>query len=331
MLEQHKNHPLLSRPRKYKTPKVTAPSVFSKTHSEEAIKVWSDWHISEVVSEQDTHGFNAYNSVIASNRVWEDVDKTKRILTAHRALYPIKKLHLLILGDMINGSIHPELMLTNDLLDIPAAILASRLICMGIDELKTLGMPIEVVCVVGNHPRTTVKMPTKRQAHLSYDYTIYENVKNYFRNDDQVDIYVETGQIGHKDILGHRYIYEHGIDVPHMKEEALEDRIRALFDDPLYRNATGHQGASFEQIVIGNMHRPKFLERTVVNGSLVGQNELGVSWRLKPIRAQQMLWGVSEDLPRTWQYAIDVTANKSTKVNNPFSEFTDYYMKLNRR
>ena len=124
----------------------------------------------------------------------------------------------------------------------------------------------------------------------------------------------------------------YGIGVHHMGEDKFEDRIRALYDDPLFRNANGgFAGASFAQIVIGNMHRPKFLERTVVNGALVGQNELGVSWRLKPIRAQQMLWGVSKDLPRTWQYAIDTTENRSMKADNPFSEFTHWYMKHNRR
>jgi hypothetical protein len=332
MLAENHKHPLLSRPTKYKVPKPPSPPVFSKSHHEEAIKVWSDWHISEVVKPEDCGGFNAYNSVIAANRVWEDTDKSKRILTAHQSLYPIKKLHFFNLGDSINGSIHKELELTNDLLDIPAAILAAKLMALGIEEYKTLGIPIEMDCVVGNHPRTTHTMPTKRQAHLSLDYFVYENLATYFRNDDQVKITIHTGQVGSKDILGHRYIIEHGIGVPHMKEEAFEDRIRALYDDPLWRKANGDfKGASFEQIVIGNMHRPKFLERTVVNGSLVGQNELGVSWRLKPIRAQQMLWGVSKSLPRTWQYAIDTTENRSMKADNPIGEFATWYMKHNHR
>jgi hypothetical protein len=70
---------------------------------------------------------------------------------------------------MINGSIHADLAYTNDLIDPAAMILCARLMDMGIQELKTLGLPIKIKCVVGNHPRLTNNMPTKRQGHQSMD------------------------------------------------------------------------------------------------------------------------------------------------------------------
>jgi hypothetical protein len=269
--------------------------------------------------------------LILSNRVWRLVQKQKRILVAHSALYPLTRLWLFILGDMINGSIHEELKLTNDLLDIPASVLAADLIIMGVIELKSLGMPIEIDCVIGNHPRTTVKMPTKRQAHLSMDYLVYEQVAKAFRNDDQVKITIHTGQIAIKDILGHRYVLEHGMGIASGDEEKFEDRLRGVYDDATYRKATGLTGTSFDQIVIGNMHKPKWLERTIVNGCLTGQNELGVSWHLKTIKAQQFMWGITQEHVRTWQYPIDVTHVRSEKAENPFSDYTTWFMKKHRR
>jgi hypothetical protein len=320
---------------KYPTSKVLSPKskpkVVGPNHEEIAAKCWSDWHTSEVVRPLDSNGVNCYSSMICSNRVWEDTRKTKKIIQIHRCAYPIKTLWLLALGDMINGSIHPELALTNDLFDPAATILASRLMIMGIEEYKALGLKIIVDCIVGNHPRTTLKMPTKRLAHQSFDWVVYEIVANHFAKDDQVEINVHTGQIGFREVMGHRYLFEHGIDVKSGGEEAFEDRLRGVFDDKIYRAATGMKGASFDQIVIGNMHKPKWLERTIVNGCLVGQNELGVSWRLKTIPAQQFLWGISEKHVRTWQYAVDTTHVRSEKVENPFSEYTKWFMQKHGR
>lgn len=319
------------RPGKYSKPKLLNKVPFSKSHSEEVCLAWSDWHLSEQIRKTDSNGVNEYGSVICSNRVYGTVDKEKRILTGHSALYPLKKIHIFMLGDMINGSIHEELKLTNDLLDIPATVLAAELAIMGIDELKTLGMPIEVHCVIGNHPRVTAKMPTKRQAHLSMDYLVYEQIARAFRKDDQVTVNVHTGQIAMTEILGHRYILEHGIGVVNGKEEDFEDRLRGVYDDATYRKATGLTGTSFDQVVIGDRHKAKWLERTIVNGCLTGQNELGVSWHLKTIKALQLMWGITEDHVRTWCYDIDTTDIISKKADNSFSEYAVWFMNRHGR
>lgn len=312
-------------------PKLRLQPPVKDGHIEKAAGVWSDWHVSETVRPEDANGVNAYSSVICSNRVWDVVQTEKQIITLHQALYKIDEFWLMVLGDMINGSIHPELALTNDLLDPAAAILAATLMQMGIEELKTLGIPINIDCIVGNHPRLSLKMPTKRQAHQSFDWVVYEMVANYFRKDDQVKVNVHTGQMGIREVFGWRYIFEHGIDVKNGREEEFEDRLRALYDDGIYRRATKMRGTSFDMAVIGNMHKGKWLERVMVNGCLTGQNELGMSWRLKPIKAQQFLWGITEKHVRTWKYAVDVTRNVSTKADNPFSEFTKWFMKKHGR
>jgi hypothetical protein len=194
-------------------------------------------------------------------------------------------------------------------------------------ELKSLGWPIEIDTIVGNHPRMTAKMPTKRQAHTNLDWVIYETLADRFAKDEQVKVNIHTSQIGMRRLYGWNYVFEHGIDVQNGKEEALEDRIRAMFDDATFRQAAGLKGASFDQIVIGNLHKPKFLERTIVNGALTGQNELGQSWRLKPIKACQVMWGVSKRHQRTWEYVIDVTHVTSDKPTNPFSEYCTWFLK----
>jgi hypothetical protein len=298
-----------------------------KTHEEIAAVAVSDLHLSENVRLEDSNGVNSYNTMIAANRLWEHSQKVKSILTRHMAIYRIREIWSPLLGDMISGSIHPEFIPTNDLSDPASVVLCARLLFMFYTEVKALGLPINIDGVVGNHPRLSVKMPTKRVAHDNYDWLAYEYVADQFKNDEQVKVNVHTSQIGMRRLYGWNIIFEHGIDVKNGREEELEDRIRALFDDPVFREATGYKGSAFDQIVIGHTHKAKFLERTIVNGSFVGQSELGQAWRLKPVRAQQLMWGVSKKHPRTWQYQVDLTHIKSDKVMNPFSEYTSWFMR----
>jgi hypothetical protein len=308
--------------------KLPAPAV---NEPEIAVALSSDLHLTETVRPDDANGINFYNSIVGANRLWEHAQKLKSILSRHMNLYPLEFLWLLMLGDNISGTIHDEYIATNDLSDPAAVILCTRLYAMFVAELKALGIPIEIDAIHGNHPRLTPKVPTKRQARTNMDWQIYEHLTDHFKNDDQVKFNIVTSQIGMRKVYCWNYVFEHGMQVGSGKEEGFEDRIRALFDDPTFREATGYTGPSFDQIVIGNMHKPKFLERTVVNGSYIGQNELGQSWRMKPIRAQQLLWGVTKKYPRTWQYAIDLTDIKHERTENPFSAYTEWFLKKHGR
>lgn len=308
----------------YSTPKVKLPP--AKGQSTTAAVLSSDLHLAEVVSLADANNINVYDSMRAANRLWQHCQHVKRIITEHRSIHNIDKVWLLFLGDMISGSIHPEYLITNDLTDPAAVILCTRLLTIFVNELKSLGLPILIDAVHGNHPRLTVKMPTKKQAHTNLDWVIYEGLLGQYKADKQIEFHIHTSQIGRRRIYKWEFLLEHGIGVKNGGEEAYEDRLRALFDDPVYREATGMTGPAFHQVIIGNMHKPKFLERTIVNGSYIGQNELGQSWRLKPIRAQQLMFGITQDEARTFEYQIDLTNIRSNKATNPMSEYTKYFL-----
>lgn len=308
---------------------VRLPKPVQPDTPEIAVVCVSDWHLSETVRPEDANGVNFYNSIVAANRLWEQIQKTKAIVSRHAGMCRIEKIWSPVLGDMVNGTIHPEYVASNDLSDVAAVVLGSRLLRMFYEELRSLGLPIEIDAVHGNHARQTAKVPTKRQAQSNYDWALYQILLESLKNDEQISMSIATSQIGTRKLFDWNYVFEHGIDVRNGKEEDFEDRVRALFDDPTFREATGYQGSAFDQILIGNMHKPKWLERTIVSGSLIGQNELGQSWRLKPIRAQQLVWGISREQPRTWQYNVDLTHVKTDAVMNPFSEYAKWFVERN--
>jgi hypothetical protein len=331
LIAEEKKNPFVYMPSKVSklAPQSAAP--IDKNHSEIACLALSDWHLTEVVKLADSNYINVYNSAIAANRLWAIVQKFKTIVQMHRAMYKIEKIWLSMLGDMISGSIHPEYLVTNDGTDQVATLLCQRLCRMVVNEILELGLPIEIDCVVGNHPRTTIKVPTKGIAHTNHDWVVYMFLAEMFDGDKRVKVNVHPSQIAPVYQYDHRYILEHGIDWTNGKEEVFESKIRDLMDDQIYREATDLKGTAFDQVVIGNLHKPAFLERTIKNGSLIGQNELGQNWRLKPIRAQQLMWGISRTKDRTFQYPLDVTRVRSNKVENPMSDWAVAFMRKNGR
>jgi DNA-binding CsgD family transcriptional regulator len=328
LIEAEKKNPFQYYPSKFAAVKSQnlQPPV-DPDHTEIASLALSDWHLAEKVDLLGANGINVYNTLIGANRLWHIVQRFKQVFAIHRHAFKITKIWLPVLGDMVSGSIHPEFIVTNDMSDHAATLLGYRMLRMVIEELKQLGVPIELDCVVGNHPRTTFKVPTKDIAHSNWDWLMYEMTNMHFEKDKQVKVNVHTSQLGIVEQFGHRYVVEHGIEWKNNREEDFESAIRDILDDSIYRDATGLKGSSFDGIVIGNLHKPAFMERTVKNGSLIGQNELGQQWRLKPIKAQQLAWGISRSHVRTWQYQLDATKIKSMKAENPFSEFALNFLK----
>jgi len=304
-----------------------AVTVLDPGHSEIVVVPSSDLHLAETVRPEDANGINFYNTVVAANRLWEHAQTAKHIIGIHRSVYNIEKIWSPLLGDVTNGTIHQEYVATNDLTDAAAVILGARLMGMFYKELATLGIPIEIDAVHGNHPRLTPKMPTKNQAHTNLDWQLYEMLADRFTGNDQIKLDICTSQIGRKKLYDWTYLFEHGISVKRRDIDGFEDHLRSLFDDPVYREATGNQGAAFDQAVIGNLHTPMLHALSVVNGSYIGQNELGQSWRLAPIRAQQLMWGVSRRHVRTWNYAVELTHIKHERPDNPFSDYAAWFVK----
>lgn len=328
LIEVERKNPFQYYPTKFaavKSQHLKAP--VDANHSEIACLALSDWHLAEKVDLLGSNGINVYNTLIGANRLWHIVQRFKQVFAIHRHAFKITKVWIPVLGDMLSGSIHPEFLTTNDMSDHAATLLGCRMLRMVIEELLTLEVPIQLDCVVGNHPRTTIKVPTKDIAHTNWDWQMYEFTKMWFEKNKQVEVNVHTSQLKDVDMFGHRYVIEHGIEWKNTREEDFESSIRDIMDDSIYREATGITGPAFDNIVIGNLHKPAFMERTVKNGSLIGQNELGQQWRLKPIKAQQLAWGISRSHVRTWQYQLDATRIKSMKAENPFSEFALNFLK----
>lgn len=307
-------------------------------HSEDAVLVISDTHFGDVIRRDDTSGFPEYDLTIAGNRFGYIAEHAKQILGLHRAMYKIKTLYIPILGDIGNGDLHdaPK----SNALFIPAQIHFSyHMLRFLIEDMLTLvesGIIENIVLLfsVGNHMRMAEdkNMPTKMQAQRTFDWLIYQMIIEKFKGTKGIEIRETMSPFIFENIRGHRYGFNHGMEVgyrnsPEVQAKAMSgfiNHIRALFDSPIYRKATGLEGATFDRFVIGDIHVPTSFPRILSNGSLNGQNELGVNWGLEVIPAGQWLFGVSDKHIQTFQYFLECTEVQRQNPNGYAKFAADY-------
>jgi hypothetical protein len=226
-------------------------------------------------------------------------------------------------GDIGNGVLHDSP--NSNALFMPAQVdFSYKMFKFAIEDLLTLTKPdpitgnkiveeIVLLFTVGNHMRVDEKMPHKYQAQRTLDWLIYRSIIERFDGRDNIRIRTEMSPFIFENIRGHRHLFCHGMQVgfrnsPDAQNKAITSFLalaRATFDSPEWRKKNGLQGETFSRACIGDIHIPIRFPRFVSNGSLNGQNELGVNWQLEPIPAGQQLWGVSDKHQETWNYFLE--------------------------
>lgn len=318
-------------------------------HTEDAVGLWSDMHFGDRIRREDTSGFPEFDLVIGANRWGYVINKTKQCLTLHRAMYPIKRLKIWIGGDVGNGVLHDSPN-SNELFTSAQVHFSYHMLKFGLEDLLTLTVPdaagnvviegIDLLFSVGNHMRMDEKMPHKFQAQRTLDWLIYQFVIEKFSSNPKVTIKQEMSPYIFETIRGHKHLFAHGMQVGYRNSPDAQcksmgqfiDRVRSLFDSPEWRRKNHVQGETFARICIGDIHVPVSFPRLISNGSLNGQNELGVNWVLEPIPAGQQLFGVADKHCETWKYFLECSqVQREKKDMNKYGDFAlEYAEKLAR-
>ncbi len=130
----------------YRNPKLRpAPVDRRSDHEEEvAICILSDWQLSKITP--------TYNSDVCAKRIDKYVDKVRKIIALHRKQCPVKKILVLLLGDLIEGElIFPgQSHLVDSSLYTQVMVTGPRILSKMILELAQEGS-VRVNGVIGNH------------------------------------------------------------------------------------------------------------------------------------------------------------------------------------
>jgi len=232
----------------------------------------TDWHVEERIYKDATSGKNEFTLAIAEKRIKRFYSKVLELIEWQNALAPVKEIWHPLLGDLLTGHIHEDLVETNELSPTEACVFLQDMICEGIDLwLRETKLPIFIPTCVGNHGRTTTKKRIKTSCRNSYEWLLYTTMARHYANNKRVAWDVGTGYHNTQEIVGRKVRFHHGdglryqggvggITIPVNKSIAMWDKV-----DTCDFDIFGHWHTFLP-------HYPKW----VSCGSLMGYSEYSV-------------------------------------------------------
>jgi len=250
----------------------------------------SDIHYGETVFPEQIFNKNKYNMEIANKRLKLLANNAADLLLNHMGNNPkYPGLVVALNGDLVTGNIHDELTQTNDAPIMPVVFELYENLIWFLEGLADEFGHLFVPCTVGNHGRISVKPQSKNKVYTNYDWLICKLLEKYFEDDPRICMVVSEGSDIQYKIYSHRYRQTHG------------DQFRggAGFIGPFApitrgeikkRSSAITYGEDYDTLVIGHFHQLMFLNRVVVNGSVIGFNEYAMHGNFPYEPPQQALW-----------------------------------------
>lgn len=243
----------------------------------------SDWHIEENVRRGQVNGFNEYNLKIAEKRSMAVFQNMVKLIDKESKDVHIKDVVVWLGGDFISGYIHDELVESNNLSPLQAIRMAKQLIMNGFEFLlKNTKVNFIIPCSVGNHGRNTKKMHISTSSATNYEYMMYSDLKDLFRNEKRMTFHMPESDDCYVKVLGKTIRFFHGeavkygggiggLTIPLIKYLLRKDEQRK---------------ADFT--CLGHFHQLFYPTTSCcVNGSLIGLSPYGHKAGFKPEKPAQ--------------------------------------------
>lgn len=244
------------------------PRLLEPRSDKEALLVFSDWHYGLVTDNIS----NTYNTDICKQRVDYVVDRTIERLNLHKC----KKLHIMVLGDMIHGSIHTSARVASEELTCEQLIKVSELLAQVINKLSEFVPEIKVYVTYGNHARV---IPNKQDSihRDNFERVIPWWLTERFSSSPNISVVHDSGnEFITAVICGHGIAATHG----DLDSVLTTDKTYPILCD----NYFGENGVRLEAVIIGDKHhfeiRDGYKMRSIICGSLCGSDDYANSKRL---------------------------------------------------
>lgn len=247
--------------------------------------VWSDWHVEEVITEEETGGLNHYTLDVAERRIQAMTRNCLQLTEGCRADTEIQEAVVYLLGDFWTGWIHEEMMAgsATQLSPVRSLEWLQPRLAGALELLASHGgfSKIRVLCKSGNHGRITKRRWVHGHADMSLETVLFGFLADRFRDHRKIEFHIDKSYYS---------------VVPYF-EGAV--RVRAHHGDARGLNYRGGVGGLAVPLrrwikeanrshpahydVIGHYHsRTSSIGEACVNGSLCGYNafamELGFAY-----------------------------------------------------
>lgn len=252
----------------------------------EFVLLWSDTHAGEVVSEDETSGINSYDWATMMRRL-ERVREAVFSYADNRP-YPVRRLHVCALGDMLSGDIHDELVETNE---IPLAEATVQLAADGslwLESFLERFAEIRFAGVIGNHPRSKRK-PQAKHAFDNADWLLYHAMRAHLARQSAIHFDIPKASAYPVEIASRRCLLLHGHGIrssmPGVPWGGVVRRVTTL--DQQY----AAKGMPIDHYFLGHFHQANAVlqGRVLMNGSVKGVDEYSLAAFGGGVAPQQLL------------------------------------------
>lgn len=254
----------------------------------EAVLVLSDWHYGMTAD----NIFNHYDTGVCVSRVEHVVKETVKRMVLHKCA----KLHVVVLGDLINGSIHVGSRVASEELTADQLMQVSEVLAQAIEYLSKYTQKTYVYTTYGNHARTLQNK--KDSIHRdNMERIIPWWLTQRLRDCEDIEVVQDSdNEFLLIESCGHRFVAVHG-DLDSVK---TSPRLFATLFQKKY-------GIDIEYVLLGDKHHRESFDElgisSMICGSLCGTDEYANTKRLYS-RPEQLLLIVKEDCGVDAEYKI---------------------------
>lgn len=255
--------------------------------------IWSDWHCGEVVSLAETNGQNEFNTAIFERRVKRLVEKTIHLCRSHGpGNYPGVVINLL--GDMVSGALHAELLKTDEEEVIPSALRVRDVLVWALGAVADEFGKVFVPCTSGNHGRNTMKPQFKRTVFENFDWLIYQLLARHFEKDRRLTFDIpDSNEVSYR-VYGLRFLAMHGDMLGVKGGDGIIGSLGPILRGEMkVGKQASAMGRHYDVLLLGHWHQHIMLRRIIVAGTLKGWDEFAAkALRAPPAPPSQPLWFV---------------------------------------
>lgn len=211
-----------------------------------AVASLTDLHIGEFVDGEQMNGMNSYNFDVFNKRLYGWTSQVINLINLRRSYTDVHKLVVPMLGDMVNGEIHNELIRTN--LDHAMGQMArgANLIAQSLMTFAQHVSEVEVPCVIGNHHRLSKEIYYKDK-YVGWDYMLYQWVAALCKQQTNIKFHIPKSFYTIIEVEGNKILIHHG-DGMRSSNGSMQKQVDAL------RQALATQSLFFDSMMIGHYH-----------------------------------------------------------------------------
>ncbi|MAG73656.1 hypothetical protein CL620_05030 [archaeon] len=259
-------------------PKITQPKKDRRTKGEEvAVAVLADWQLAKVTPD--------YNSEICEDRVEIFAQKVVDLTNIQREDHPVKKLHVWVLGDIVEGElIFPgQCFLVDGGLYRQVTVDGPRIMSTFLKTMLENFESVHVSCVIGNHGAIGGRSKRDHDPETNADRMLYRIVNLMFESEPRITFDIPDGG-GERNWYTIDRIGEYSCLLCH------GDQFRSFgsfhpFQKKVYGWKVGAIKEDFKDVFCGHWHTPTKMTFNTVQLRIAGSTESTNTYAIESLAA----------------------------------------------